>query len=346
VGGEVEGPAGGGAAGAARAGPEPLATGEDAPLATALVGPRVAGWRDVAPVVGFYAAHPGAVPRPAPLDRVLFGVAQVMHAARLIWREPALRRAALAPTLLTLLGCGLLAAIATSGQTGEPGEPRLPVFQAFLASFVALASMPPTLLQRMWLGVALEARRALGIAEGERAFDGVGFPRLMWRESVKALRQFLVVSIGIAPLLGVLRLLPFGKPEAAALAALWAFYWVIVDAFELPIEVVPGPRREGPAPWYVRGLLVTQTWPRWTWPVRVPARWLARFLARLTRPWHEEVEATERRPWEALGFALAVGVVLAIPGVGLFFRSVAIVGATALLAEGQADRSPGGPGLP
>lgn len=321
------------------AGPAP-----EAPLATLLVGPAVAGWRDLAPAVRFHAANPGSVAHALPLDRVLLGVGRVLHAAWLVWSDRALRRAALRPTLLTLVGCGVLAFLATNGQQAEPGEPRLRVFQAFFASFVALASMPPTLLQRMWLGVALEARRALGIAGAdEEPYAGVSFLRLMWRESVKAARQFVVVSIALAPLVGVVQALPFGDAEAWTLGFLWTFYWVIVDAFELPIEAVPGPRREGPAPWYARGLLATQAWPRWTWPVKVPARWMGRFLLRLTRPWHEEVEATERRPWETLGFGLAVGALLAIPGAGLFFRSVAIVGATALLRDQGAHVHPAEP---
>ena len=313
---------------------EPAGPAPGAPLATWLVGPPVAGWRDLAPAVGFHAANPGSVARPRPLDRVLLGVGRVLHAAWLVWSDRALRRAALVPTLLTLVGCGALAFLATNGQHADPGEPRLRVFQAFLASFVALASMPPTLLQRMWLGVALQARRALGIAGGdEEPYAGVSFLRLVWRESVKAARQFVVVSIALAPLIGIVQALPFGDAEAWTLGFAWTFYWVVVDAFELPIEAVPGPRREGPAPWYARALLATRAWPGWLWPVKVPARWLGRFLLRLTRPWHEEVEATERRPWETLGFGLAIGALLTIPGVGLFFRSVAIVGATELLEE-------------
>jgi hypothetical protein len=305
-----------------------------------LTGPAVVTWRDFAPAVGFYAAHAQAVPRPGPLDRTLFGVGQVLHAARLVARDPVLRRAALWPTLLTLAGCGLLAWISSEGQTGDPDTPRLPAFQAFLVSFVAISSMPPTLLQRMWLRVALEARRALGLGPGERAFDGVGHVRLVVRESVKALRQFLVVSIGLAPLLGLVRALPLGHQEAAALGTAWAFYWVLVDAFELPIEVVPGPRRGGGQPWYARGL----AWIAGKSRFLRPFGWLGRMLARLTLPWHEEVEATERRRWEMLGFGLAAGAVLVIPVVGLFFRSVAMVAATGILQLDDPGRGAEFPG--
>jgi len=85
----------------------------------------------------------------------------VLHAARLVARDPDLRRAALVPTLLTLVGCGLLAALAGGDATDGDGNP-LPTFQAYLATFVALSSMPPTAPAADVDRVALEARRALG----------------------------------------------------------------------------------------------------------------------------------------------------------------------------------------
>jgi len=298
----------------------------EAVLGTALVGPAVGGWRDLAPAVGFYAEHAEALPRPEPLGRMAFGVAQVWRAARLVATDPALRRAALLPTLLTLVGCGVLAAMVSGEATDGDGQ-ALPTFQAYLATFVALSSMPPTLLQRMWVRVAVEARRVLGMAPGEQAFAGVPLPRLVWHESTKALRQAIVVSIGLFPLLVVLRMLPFGKQEAAALGAIWAFYWIIIDAFELPLEVIPGPRRGGAQPWFSR----LMRWGAQKTRFLRPLGWLGRVLTRLTGPWHEEVEATERRRYETLGFGLAVGALVAIPVVGLFFRSVAIVAATGIV---------------
>ncbi|MFT3917435.1 MAG: EI24 domain-containing protein [Anaeromyxobacteraceae bacterium] len=307
--------------------------GEGAPavLATAPVGPAVASWRDLAPAVGWYAANGDAVPRPDVLGRALFGVAQVLRGARLVATDPALRRAALVPSLLTIVGCGVLAAFATGEATDGDRNP-LPTFQAYLTTFVALSSMPPTLLQRMWVKVALEARRVLGMSPGEEAFAGVGHVRVVAHELVKAVRQAVVVSIGLAPLLGVVRALPFGKHEAAALAAAWAFYWVVIDAFELPIEVIPGPRQGGPVPWYARLL----AWGGAKHRLLRPIGWMGRFLARLTVPWHEEVHETERRRVETLGFGLAVGALCAIPVLGLFFRSVAIVGATGLVRLDEA----------
>jgi hypothetical protein len=289
------------------------------------VGPRVGRPGEALRAVAFYAANGAAVARPGRLDRILWGMGQVLRAARLVAEDPALRRAALLPTALTFAGCAALAALATADRSGgaDPGD-AVATFHAFLVAFVAVAAMPPTLLHRMWVRVAVESRRALALGAAEDPWSGVGLARLLWREGRKVLRQAVLVSAGLLPALAMVRLLPWGAAEAAALAAGWAFYWIVVDALELPIEVVPGPPPPAPEPWFVRLLLAAPT------PLLWPLRLSGRLAGRLARPWREEVSFTERHPWEAAGFALAAGAVLAIPGVGLFFRSVAIAAATAM----------------
>ncbi|MBK9516783.1 MAG: hypothetical protein IPO09_05380 [Anaeromyxobacter sp.] len=319
-------------------------------LETTLVGPLAAGLGGWVRAIRFYAATPQACPRPGRLDRALWAAGLTFHAARLVATDRGLRRAALLPTGLTFLGCLALAAIATAGgddgalsaaaageevgaaaaaAVGEGARRSASTLHLFMVSFVALSSMPPTVLQRMWLRVAAQARRALGLPPGEDPFPGVSWARLTWRESWKALRQALVVSAGLAPLLGVARLLPFGRYDAAALAGAWAFYWVVVDAFELPTEVVPGPRGASVAPWYARGLVRLG---EVKWFLR-PLGWFGRLLSRLTAPWSDEVRFTERHPFEAAGFGLVAGALLATPVLGLFFRAVAITAATGLVGR-------------
>ncbi len=297
-------------------------------LETLLVGPPAVGVRGALGAVAFYAATPEARARPARIDRALWGAGVTLHAARLFLTDRALLRSALLPTALTAAGCAALAALATAATEAE-ARGAGSTLHAFMVSFVALASMPPTVLQRLWFRVANEARRALGQPPGEDPFPGDSFLRLLGREGWKAARQALVVSIGLAPLLGVTRALPFGNYDAALLAGAWGFYWLVVDAFEIPMEVIPGPRHRAADPWYGRFLVRFGEVSRWLRPLR----WFGRALTRLTTPWHGEVRFTERHAWECAGFGLAVGTLLAVPLVGLFFRAVAITAATALVGR-------------
>jgi hypothetical protein len=324
---------------------EDQARADDA-LDTVLIGPPVGSLRQASAALAFYAAEPSARSRPGRLDRLLWGLGASFHAAGLMWRDRALLRSALLPTALTLLGALAFAGLASFQSSpeavGPDHGPARPGLQAFLVTFVALASMPPTLLQRQWMRVTHEARRALGLPPGEDPFPGEGYLAMLWREGRKAFRQALVVSLGVVPVVAFIRMLPFGDLEAALVGAAWTFYWVVVDAFELPIEVLPGQRHATPDPWYTRGF----AWlGRLAWPLRFFG-WFGRPLARLTRPWGEEVRFTERHPWEVTGFAAGIGVVLAIPVAGLFFRSVALTAATDLVGRLGApveEPSPSGP---
>jgi hypothetical protein len=294
--------------------------------------------RQAREALAFYASEPTATARPGRLDRLLWGLGASSHAAGLLWRDRALLRAAALPTLLSLLGAAAVAGlVAGNGGTVsdgsidlDPGQAASPHgLQAFLVLFVAIASMPPTILQRQWMRVAHQARRALGLPPGEDPFPGESYVTMLWREGRKTVRQAVVVSMGLLPVVIFIRLLPFGDAEAALLGAAWTFYWVVVDAFELPIEVLVGPRHETPDPWYSRAL----GWLGRRSRLLRLFGWAGRMLRKLTRPWGEEVRFTERHPWETAGFATGVGVVLAIPVAGLFFRAVAITAATAMVGR-------------
>ena len=315
--------------------------------ATVLTGPPIGSLRQATEALAFYASEPTAQARPGRLDRLLWGLGASSHAAGLLVRDRALLRAAALPTLLSLAGAAAVAMLVAwnGGNVAElePGKGPSPRgLQAFLITFVAIASMPPTILQRQWLRVASEARRALGLPPGEDPFPGESYLGMLWREGVKTVRQGLVVSMGLLPVVLFIRLLPFGDAEAATVGAAWAFYWVVVDAFELPIEVLPGPRHPTPEPWFSRAL-------GWLGRLARPLRFFSlagRMLTRMTRPWGEEIRFTERHGWETAGFAAGVGVVLAIPVAGLFFRSVALTAATAMVGRLGSPLEPVEPAKP
>lgn len=302
--------------------------------------PRASSVREALRAAAWYASRPGAVPRDGWLDRMLFGGAQVARAASLLATDRALLRAAALPTLLTAIACTFWAA----WMALERDDPSVGTFHAFVVAFVAVSSMPPTLLQRMWIRVGLEARRALGASPGEIERKGEGYVHMVLRESGKALRQAVAVAAGIAPVVALVVILPEGEALATGLAALWAGYWVVLDAFEIPIELAPGKLGPGAPTWFERGLrrLGNAPLPRFAaillWPAQLALRIGARLAGWLSRPWRHEAKFSQRHPWETLGFGIAAGVFLVLPGVGLFFRAAAMVAATGLRVRLDEER--------
>jgi hypothetical protein len=314
---------------------------DDVVVAT-VAAPAVRGLRGALAALTRYGAAPHLAAGTAPLDRAAWGAGQLLAAAQLVWRDRALRRAALLPTLLTAGACGVLAALLHQRELlGLSGKP-LAALHVYMVAFVGLASMPPTLLQGLWIRVANEARRALGLPPGEQPFAGRSYLRTVIAELVKAARQAAVVAVGLLPVVFVLTLLPDALHAPAALAALWALYWVVVDAFELPIEVIPGPRHRGPEPWFAEGL-------RWVGArsrLLRPFSWGARLGGRLATPWREELDFTARHSWECAGMGVLAGALLAVPVLDLAFRAVVITAATALVARLEAGTPPPSSGQP
>jgi len=273
-------------------------------------------------------------------ESVVWGALLVRDAARLVFSDPRLARAAAVPTLLTAAAC--LAAAAWRAWHREAADET--ALHAFAVAFVAVSSMPPTFLHRMWTRVGIEARRALVAPPAEEARVH-GWFRGFAAETVKALRQAVVVAAGLAPVFLVVEWSPFGHQVTTAAALAWAGYWVVLDALEIPVSIAPL-RLAGPgAPtWFERGLRrMARARLRFplnavTWPFRLFFGLGARWGGMLSRPWRHEVKLTQRYPWETLGFGLAAAAFLLIPGLGLFFRAVVMTGATALLARTGAER--------
>ena len=252
------------------------------------------------------------------------------RAAALVASDRALLRSALLPTTLTFLGSAVLAGFVAWRREGR-------FLDLAFASFVALSSMPPTLLWPLWIRLGKEARRAVGAVRGEEERPGESYWRLLLRESAKALRQAAVVGIGLAPFFFLVELLPgVGHGVTLTLGVAWAWYWVVIDALEIPVELQPGRLGPGDPPWFQRGLAALAARSRWLRFLR-PA---GRFAGWLARPWRHQAAFTERHPWESAGFGLASVAVLAVPVLGVFFRAVAITAATALVVQEEASGPP------
>jgi hypothetical protein len=277
----------------------------------------------------------------SPRGRAEAGARAVVDATRLVLSDRALARAALPPTVLTAAACVLAAWFRAAGERPD-GETAL---HAFVIAFVAVSSMPPTLLQGMWLGVAREARRAQGGEPTPTPPRAHGRLRSLADEGLKALRQAALVTAGLAPVLALVLLTPLGHATTAAAALLWAGYWIVVDAFELPMDLAPPPAEAPGTTWFEEGLrrLATATLalPRALRVAAAPVRWALTLGAIwggwLARPWRREVAFTARHPWEALGFGLAALLLLVLPGLGLLFRAVVTTAATGLVVRPPRD---------
>jgi hypothetical protein len=259
----------------------------------------------------------------------------VARAAALVATDRALRRSALVPTALTFVGCAALATLIAWRKEGSFPE-------VAFATFVAVSSMPSTLLWPMWKRLGLEARRALGASRGEEERPGEPYLRLLFRESAKAVRQAAVVGIGLAPVFFVVELLPgVGHGLTVALGAAWAGYWMVLDSLEIPVELQPGRLGPGEPTWFERGLRGLGARSRWLRPAGAAGR----FVGWLARPWRHPAAFTERDRWTSAGFGLAAAAFLAVPVLGVFFRAVAITGATALVLREERPPPPGHPEL-
>jgi hypothetical protein len=270
--------------------------------------------------------------------RVAWALSQVERAALLVARDPALRRSALLPTTLTFLGAAAVAAVVAWRGAGEIFDiAGGSFFRVAFASFVAISTMPTTLLWPMWKRLGIEARRALGAAPGDEEHPGVGYWRMVAHESVKAVRQAAVVALGLGPVFVLVELLPgVGHGLTLALGAAWAWYWVVLDCLEIPVELQPGRLGPGEPTWFERGLRELGARSRWL-------RFLGytgRFVGWLSRPWRHQAKFTERQPWESAGFGAGAVLFLAIPVLGVFFRAVAITAATSLVLRREAASQP------
>ena len=268
-------------------------------------------------------AEEGEGPGAPPFALLARGVADVGRAAALLASDRALLRAALLPTALTFLGCAFLAALVASRHDGT-------WFRAAFAAFVAISSMPPTLLWPLWLRLGKEARRAVGAPPGDEERPGERYLTTLARETTKAFRQAAVVAVGLAPVFFLVELVPgVGHGVTVALGLAWAGYWVALDALEIPVELSPGRLGPGEPPWFERGLVALGRRSRW---LRFLG-WAGGFAGWLARPWRHQAAFTDRHRWESAGFGAGAGAFLAVPVVGVFFRAVAITAATAMVVR-------------
>jgi hypothetical protein len=283
--------------------------------------------RHTVAVLRAHVEDPAPPPHPSRrLERLLYGFAQPLWGLKTMVRRVDLLGVALAPVLIVAAVCALVA------WSEAEGQPWWRIAAAFFVAFAGLAPLPPILFQRTYARLSARIRNDMGLGPREPYLRGVG------DSIVEAICMVVVIAIGVAPLVALLGAVPTAGPAwAAALNAAWILHWIVVEAFDgartlAPGQAVEDAEKEGRAvegrPWFSRPY--HRPMPPLLRFVLTPFRIAADVAARVGGRWRPEVDRVERQPWIALGFGLGTALLLAIPGVNLFFRPAVILGAAHL----------------
>lgn len=282
----------------------------------------------------FSAVRDHVTPRPPPdaaFDRVVYGLCQPVVGARTLLAHRELLRAALLPVVLVAAFCAVVAVL------GDPSR----FVHRFYTTFAVLAPLPSIVFANHYARLAARARTVLGFGPVEPCIEPLR------RNIARAVKQAILIAIALAPISGLLDVVPgAGWLLVQLVAAVWALHWVVVEAFDSARVLRPGETladldaaaQRVRLPWFVRGLYHAAD--------RVPfgdglVRKFARLCDRLSVPWREEVALVEDHPALMLGFALSTAAVLAVPILNLAFRPIVIVGASHVLGQLEAAGASG-----
>jgi hypothetical protein len=238
---------------------------------------------------------------------------------RLLFEQRELLRRAIGPVLGFLGVCVLVAS----------SDEDLPWYAVYYLTVISAAPLSPVVFSRHYARLASVARRHVELPPSE--------PYLRSGRQIvgEAFVQLLVVGVGIAPLAGLVAMVPLlGSIGAALLGYLWALHWVVVEALDAAkctseherehLHADHLPWFAQPIRWQTRGLQRVLSWPL--------RRWSA-LLRRMSLRWRSEIALIERHPTMALGFGLGSAVLLAIPLLNLVFRPAIVIAATHVWAR-------------
>jgi hypothetical protein len=282
-----------------------------------------------------YARSPQAPPpREQTPDRVLYGMAQPIVGARVLFSDRELLREALVPVAWLAAFCGVCALI--SPAEGPLWRGRL---ATFYRTFAVLAPVPSIVFAKHYARLAAQVRWRLGFgACGPREYPlAISLKR--------AVQQSIVVAIGLLPLALLWTALPIvGTVISQVVLGAWAVHWVVVDAFDDARVLLPGETvrsaeeqdRRADSPWFVRGFRKLADWNDLP-VISSSLRAFARLCDRLALPWRGELALMEANSTLAAGFAITTASLLAVPGLNLLFRPIILVASSHLLGHLEAQ---------
>src|SRR5436853_7330403 len=98
--------------------------------------------------------------------------------------------------------------------------------KSFYKAFAALAPLPSFFFANHYARLAAMIRWRMG-------FGACGPREMPWRPLAgRMIRQALIVAIGIAPVVVLMRILPgIGDVLSGVAVAIWSLHWVVADGF-------------------------------------------------------------------------------------------------------------------
>jgi len=257
--------------------------------------------------------HSAETPGEEPGERVAWGMTRPIIALRLLLANRDLLRAALIPPFCLAVACAAFALLKAHGAGS--------FVKRFYLTFAALAPLPSLIFARHYARFAARVRMRFGFGECKPRIEPLG------TSIRRVIHGFIMLSIApvvlFVPVAIFIGITPLPRRTftllSAAITAVWALHWIVVDALDNAQVVIPGRSPPAaPAPWFVHMLR------------RV--RFASRIFDRYSKFWREEIEIIERHRAIALGFGLATAALLATPVLNLFFRPITIAAAVQLSA--------------
>ncbi len=273
---------------------------------------------------------------PARAARFVYGLRLPLVGLRVILRDRELRSDAILPVACLIAWCAMWAWIGTPPEDDRWFSAPLFYLARGYAALLALAPIPSFLFARHYARMAARARTVEGMGPRDP------FPRSFIGAQRNALRKIVLISVGLAPVLLLARLLPWGLGSAiiATIGAGWTLHWMVVSALDGGRTLGPGEtakqaaaRQEQHMAWF--GRMYQLRGKSSVDDALAPLRLFGRLTARLGQKWTGELALIERYPAVTGGFGLGIAVMLFVPGLNFLFRP-AVIAASACL-RGQIE---------
>ena len=250
----------------------------------------------------------------------VYGFSQPFFGLRVTFQDRSLLRAALIPTAALLGTCLLWAAI--------DAHTLKDFVRTFVLTLAGLSTVPSILFAAHYARMAATAYRHFGFGPCEGRVEGL-------RHALRnGIRGAVLVWLVAAPVLFLAGRLPgLGKALGVLIGGAWALHWVVVNALE-PANVLRNGQTIDEAEaeealsrraWFVR------IWDKPREVLPPPFRSiLGKFVRgcdRLSATWRGDLAVVEDHPWASAGFAVSCAMLLAAPGLNVFFRPATVVAA-------------------